>query len=155
MNEEQTTPTNPQDTDSNEPMNVDNTPDNELFAHLGIDASQVDDSITPTKVKELLTNMDNLKANCKLAIDETNKKTGENIVFTGIQRKGYLKDKDGKFVMKANKDGKKEKVERYVQVKQSGFWTIDKTPDGKYFVVSRVHYYTDSFTIGDYTKIKD
>tara|TARA_R100000458_G_C8277761_1_gene253406 strand:+ start:2314 stop:2772 length:459 start_codon:yes stop_codon:yes gene_type:complete len=124
---------------------------NDLFAHLGIDASQVDTTKqTNTKVKELLTNADNLKANMKTATDETNRKTGKNIVFTGIQRKGYLKDNDGKFVMK---DGKK--VERYVQVKQNGFWTLDKTPDGKYWVASKVHYYTESFTIADYTEIKD
>ncbi len=123
---------------------------NDLFAHLGIDSSQVDTSkATSSKVKELLTNADNLKSNMKNATDETNKKTGKNIVFTGIQRKGYLKDKDGKFVMK---DGKK--VERYVEVKNSGHWTLDKTPDGKYWVASRVHYYTESFTIADYTEIK-
>lgn len=154
MNEEKQVD-NPQDNTPPNATTPDQGKDNELFAHLGIEASQVDTNVSITKVKELLTNADELKANTKDAIAKMNSKTGKNIVFTCIKRQGYLKDEDGKPLMKKDKNGKMQKVERYIQLKQSGFWTIDKTPDGKYFVVSRVFYYTDSFTIGDYTEIKD
>ena len=47
-------------------------------------------------------------------------------------------------------DGKK--VPRFVQTKMSGKWVVDERKEGDttFYEVSRVHYYTEAFTIAEY-----
>ena len=109
-----------------------------LMAKLGIKASQVDQTKVNTtpKAKVINSNADKLKFNAKEKIAKVNQETGTNVTFQCFERNGKTKDGEPKFTIK----------------NKSGFWTIDKTKDGL-FVASRVHYYTETFTIADYKEI--
>ena len=109
-----------------------------LMAKLGIKASQVDQTKVNTtpKAKVINSNADRLKHNAKEGIAKVNQDTGKNITFQCFERKGKTKDGEPKFEIKG----------------KSGFWTIDETKDGL-FIASRVHYYTETFTIADYKEI--
>ena len=77
-------------------------------------------------------------------------KLGTEVSFTCLKRDGTQKDANGKPI---KKDGKT--VPRFVQTKLSGLWVIDERKEGNntFYEVSRVHYYTESFTIAEYKEL--
>ena len=106
-----------------------------LMAKLGIKTSQIDTTKVSTKSRsiELNTNQDKLKHEARQTITKVNEAHGSKITFQCFQRDGKTKEGEPKFKIK----------------NMSGFWTLDKTKDGL-FTASRVHYYTETFTIADY-----
>ena len=126
---------------------VKTTPFN-LMAHLGIDASQVEENTsTPRASKEILDNKDSLQDDAKTSIKSIMGEHGTDVSFTCLKRDGVQKDANGKAILK---DGKK--VPRFVQTKMSGKWVVDERKEGNttFYEVSRVHYYTEAFTIAEY-----
>ena len=120
----------------------------DLMAHLGIDKSQVEENTsTPRASKEILDNKDALQDDAKTSIKSIMGEHGTDVSFTCLKRDGVQKDANGKAVLK---DGKK--VPRFVQTKMSGKWVVDERKEGDttFYEVSRVHYYTESFTIAEY-----
>ena len=123
----------------------------DLMAHLGIEESQVEvNSSTPRKAKVILDNKDELQDEARSTIKEIMSKLGTEVSFTCLKRDGTQKDANGKPI---KKDGKT--VPRFVQTKLSGLWVIDERKEGNntFYEVSRVHYYTESFTIAEYKEL--
>ena len=120
----------------------------DLMAHLGIDASQVEENTsTPRTSKEILDNKDSLQDDAKTSIKSIMGEHGTDVSFTCLKRDGVQKDANGKAILK---DGKK--VPQFVQTKMSGKWVVDERKEGNttFYEVSRVHYYTEAFTIAEY-----
>ena len=119
-----------------------------LMEHLGIDESQVEvNASTPRKSKVILDNKDALQDEARSTIKEIMSNLGTEVSFTCLKRDGMKKDANGKPIKKDRKT-----VPRFVQTKLNGLWVIDERKEGDttFFEVSRVHYYTESFTIAEY-----
>ena len=121
-------------------VNTDNKPsaNSKLMAKLGIKENQIDTTkvSTSSKAKAINTNADKLKHEARQSIAKVNEDNGKNVTFQCFQRDGKTKDGEPKFKIK----------------NMQGNWTIDKTKDGL-FVASRVHYYTEQFTIADFKEV--
>ena len=120
-----------------------------LMKALGIDTSQVEATVKTTKLLTLNTNFDKMKANAKQVIQNVMSEHGTHISFICFVRKGFLKDANGDNI--ADENGKPKK--RYTQETKTGNWTVDKRDDGLYDV-SRWIYYTESFTVSRFDKMK-
>tara|TARA_R100001530_G_scaffold21537_1_gene17739 strand:+ start:53 stop:496 length:444 start_codon:yes stop_codon:yes gene_type:complete len=123
----------------------------DLMAHLGIDSSQVEvNTSTPRASKVILDNKDALQDEARNTIKAIMAKLGTEVSFTCLKRDGTQKDANGKPI---KKDGKT--VPRFVETKLGGLWVIDerKEGDNTFYEVSRVHYYTEAFTIAEYKEL--
>ena len=108
----------------------------ELLKTMGLKESQLDNTKVSTSKKTILpsTKTDFLKVEARKVILDTNAKHGQEVRFQCLQRDGKTKEGEPKYKL----------------VNQQGMWTIDKLKDGS-LVASRVHHYTESFKIVDYT----
>ena len=108
-----------------------------LLKGMGIDKSQVDTTkVSTSKPREINTKTEKLKDDARQGISKVNEANGENVTFLCLQRDG--KTKDGK--------------PKYKPVTMKGNWVIEKGKDGLFFA-SRVHYYTETYKIADFTII--
>ena len=125
----------------------------DLYALMGIEASQVDTSkgIRRTKTREILTNADALKDKSVKATKEVNLENGTHIKFACVVRKGSLKDANGK----VKKDNEGKPIPRYEPATKTGYFVIDKIEeDGvTFFEVTRALQYTESFKVADYSEL--
>jgi hypothetical protein len=144
MAKETTTPTTPT---TNLPSGM--SEHDALMKVLGIDTNQVEVVAKSTKSMALNTNFDKMKANAKQVIQDVMSEHGTHISFICFVRKGFLKDANGDNI--SDEDGKPKK--RYTQETKNGYWTVDKRDDGLYDV-SRSIYYTESFTVSRFDKMK-
>ena len=110
--------------------------DSKLMKAMGIDASQLSKKVATSKTKKPSTKLEVLKHEAKTSIALVNETQGKNVRFQALVRDG--KTKDGK--------------PQYKLTNQSGHYLITKNDDGT-FTASRVHYYTESFTIADFMEI--
>ena len=124
--------------------------DKSLMASLGIDASQVDmsEAKTSTKKESSTPNQESMKDKARKAIKDINN-SNNDISFTTLVRDGFLKEANGKSF---KLDDKGKKIPRYIAKKFNGCFTIDKQKDGT-FIVSKVNYYTESYTCVDYVEL--
>jgi hypothetical protein len=106
--------------------------DSKLLKALGIDSSQLSTKVTATKAKPS-TKIEILKYEAKTSIARVNKEQGQNVRFQSVVR-------DGK-----TKDGKKQ----FKLVNCQGDFVVVENQDGT-FTASKVHYYTESFTLADF-----
>ena len=134
--------------DNQAPLN-ELTPHDKLMAKLGISTDQVQPKTSSkTSVSVISNNADQLKANLKESTRAVNTDLGKMITFNTIKREGSLKDADGNIV----KDQNGKNVPRYVKVKMSGLFVIDKTDDGFFQVTKGIHY-TESHLITEFNEI--
>ena len=112
--------------------------DPKVLKSMGITTTQIDTTkvTTSKKVTEPNTKTEHLKFETKNTIKDLNVRHGEEIRFVCLQRDG--KTSDGK--------------PNYKPVKMEGHWVTQENKDGT-FTASRVHYYTESYIIADFTKI--
>ena len=109
--------------------------DSKLLKAMGISESQLSKKVTTNK-KKPSSKLEVLKHEAKTSIALVNETQGKNVRFQSVVR-------DGK-----TKDGKKQ----YKVVNCSGFYLVVENQDGT-FTASKVHYYTESFTIADFVEI--
>lgn len=114
------------------------TIDPKVLKSMGINTAQIDTTkvTTSKKVTEPNTKTEHLKFEAKTSIKTLNSKHGKESRFVCLQRDG--KTSDGK--------------PKYKPVKMEGDWVIEKNKDGT-FTASRVHYYTESYIIADFTLV--
>ena len=110
--------------------------DSKLLKAMGISESQLSKKVTTSKKKKPSTKLEVLKHEAKTKIAEVNETQGKAVRFQALVRDG--KTSDGK--------------PQYKIVNQSGNFLVTKNEDGT-FTASRVHYYTESFTIADFIEI--
>ena len=109
--------------------------DSKLLKAMGISESQLSKKVVSSK-KKPSGKLEVLKHEAKKSIALVNETQGENVRFASLVR-------DGK-----TKDGKKQ----YKLVNCSGHFVVVENEDGT-FTASKVHYYTESFTITDFIVI--